>query len=158
MSLVIPMALFCPEPIEAAVLIIAPGKISIHDRLGDLLCADDAASHFDLLANAGDNCHLSHLASKGSLGQIGVGVQALSVRALKRRKRDSDCHGKVEAICSWLSSGEDEQATDSCPENWLGGSRNAQAGDSADKFAKMSLHNYSLLLSIHVATRPQNEA
>ena len=78
-GLVIPMALFAPEFIEAAVLIIAPREISIHNRLGDLFCADDAASHFDLLANAGDNCHLSHLAGKGALGRIRFDGQALGI-------------------------------------------------------------------------------
>ena len=77
MCFVIPMALFAPQFIEAAVLIIAPSKISIHDRLGDLLGADDAARHFNLLANAGNNCHLSHLAGKRTLGRIGTDRQAL---------------------------------------------------------------------------------
>ena len=50
-GLVIPVALFSPEAIEAVILICAPGVFTKHDRLGDLLGADDGPRHFDLLAN-----------------------------------------------------------------------------------------------------------
>ena len=77
MSLVIPMALFAPQLIDTGILIIAPGEFSIHNRLGDLLSADDCARHLDLLADIGDQGHLGHLASKRSLGEIGVDLQLL---------------------------------------------------------------------------------
>ena len=70
MSLVIPMALFRPELIEAGVLIIAPLVIGIHDRLSNLLGAHHLASHLDLLADAGDHSHLRHLRSKRSCRRI----------------------------------------------------------------------------------------
>jgi len=64
MSLVIPVALFAPQLIDTGVLIVAPGEFGIHNRLGDLLGADDCARHLYLLANVGDEGHLSQLAGK----------------------------------------------------------------------------------------------
>ena len=70
------------------------------------------------------------------------------------RKRKANGHGKVEAVGSWLGSGDDEKSADSCPESWLGGSGDAQGGGRFQELANVSLHNYSFLLSIHVAMRP----
>ena len=64
MRLVIPVALFSPQIIEAAILIFAPTVFIGHDRLGDNLGANDGAGHFNLAADLGNYRHLRHLARK----------------------------------------------------------------------------------------------
>ncbi len=58
MRLVIPMALFCPETVEAAVLICAPAVIALHNGASNIFGALCGASELDLSSEMGDMCHL----------------------------------------------------------------------------------------------------
>ncbi len=62
MCLVIPMALFSPESVEAAILICAPAVIALHNGSSHILGAGWFTSELDL---AGKECDMRHLRGRG---------------------------------------------------------------------------------------------
>ena len=56
--LVIPIALFGPESVDAGKLIAAPVVLGLHDLAGDIFRAVRGAGNFDLARDRCGQCHL----------------------------------------------------------------------------------------------------
>ena len=134
-SLVIPIALFSPEAIEAGILFIVPGVFNVHDRLSDSLGTELFAGLVDLLHRISNQRHLGGLANQGSRWHSAGNCQVLGSWQSK-----AGGHRKFEAIGSCLGGRDKEHRSDHRPERRLEVLGSFEAGKSGEEVTDISCH------------------
>ncbi len=106
MRLVIPMALFSPESVEAAILICAPAVIALHNGSGYIFSAGWFTSELDLAGKESDMCHLR---GRGKDTSVELGILRDCQAGLRILwKVEAGRRWEVETIGSWLSSAQNQ--------------------------------------------------